>query len=383
MKITFYAYPKVYGGLIKHIELLKEGLQAKHHVNLIIPENLKQNIRCDEAPLDRFALDHHVVKGKFDWGGFFRLYHFLKRSKPDIFHVHLASPGESTLPFLASRLAGIPVIIATEHSPSYFPLERFYSVRVKNFCQRFIDRIIALSESGQHILVHKFGINPKKISVVYNGVNIVERNSEEAQRETRQKLGIKEGSTVVVTISEITEKKGIGVLLQAAEQFIKKEAPVHFLIIGEGHLRDTFQSHYGSYIEERHMIFTGYQEDVKPYLSISDLFVLPSFGEEIPFSLLEAMAARIPVVSTAVGGIPEIIKHAESGWLVKPNDANDLFSGIMQVMQDKTVAQALSRNAFHLIETKFSLSTMIDLTERIYRSLLANKLGRFDDKNRN
>lgn len=377
VKIALYAYPKVYGGLMRHVELLAEGLVPNHQVTLIIPEDVQHDRASAEASLDGLVLRHDIIKGKWDWRGWFRLHHFLRQTRPDIFHVHLASPGESTLPMVASRMAGVPVTLTTEHSPSYFPLEKFYSKRVKHICQRWMDRIIALSENGRHVLVHQYGIDPQKISVVYNGVNILEKVSEEEQKKTRRKLGIRQGSTVITTISEITEKKGIGILLQVVERLIQKKIPIQILIVGEGPLKNECQSRYKSYVESRHIIFAGYQKDVRSFLSISDLFVLPSFGEEIPFAILEAMAARIPVIVTAVGGIPEIISHAESGWLVKPGDADDLASALSQIMEDNTLSRNLANRAFHLVTTRFSLSAMVEQTQEIYRSLLVEKRGTF------
>ncbi len=373
VKITFYAYPKVYGGLMRHLELLSRALSVKHQICLIIPSSIRMDLPTMDATPQALDFCCQVVKGKWDWPGWFRLLRFLKKIRPDVFHLHLASPGESTLPLLASHFAGIPVTITTEHSPSYFPMEKFYSKRVKIFSQRYVDVNIVLSERGKQFMVHKYGMDPGKMRVVPNGVPITERLPREKSEAVRELLGIRKSSSVITAISEITERKGIDLLLQAFDLLIQKKLQAQLLIIGEGPLRRQLQKQY-RHLEESHDIhFLGYQKDVRSYLSISDLFVLPSLGEELPLSILEAMASGVPVIATDVGGIPELIKHGESGWLVKPGEAHELTSALSYLMDDKRVARRLADNALHLVEAKFTLSAMVNQTEEIYRSQLKQK----------
>ncbi len=358
---------------MRHIELLSKELLGKHQVCLILPSAFQRELPCGGSSQKGMDLCSHVVKGKWDWRGWFRLFRFLKKTGPDIFHLHLASPGESTLPILASHFAGIPVTVTTEHSPSYFPLEKFYSKRIKRFSQRYVDLNIALSESGQQFLIHKYAMDPGKMRVVYNGVHIPESLPEEEKEAVRESLGVRKGSSIITTISEITEKKGIDLLIQAFELLIQKKHPFQLLVIGEGPLRGELQNRYRHFAESHDIHFLGYQRDVRSYLSISDLFVLPSLGEELPFSILEAMAAGVPVIATDVGGIPEIIRHGESGWLIKPGEAHELTSALSYLMHDKTMAQRLAANALRLVQKKFSLSAMADRTEKIYQSLLEER----------
>lgn len=370
VKITFYAYPKVYGGLMRHLELLSRALYAKHQICLIIPSAIRRDLPAMDAPPQALDLCCHVVNGKWDWPGWFRLLRFLKKTRPDVFHLHLASPGESTLPLLASHLAGIPVTIATEHSPTYFPLGKFYSKRVKIFSQRYVDLNIVLSERSKQFMVHKYGMDPGKMRVVPNGVPIPEKLPIDKSEAVRDSLGIRKNSSVITAISEITERKGIDLLIQAFDLLIQKKLPAQLLVIGEGPLKRQLQKRY-RHLEESHDIhFLGYQKDVRPYLSISDLFVLPSLGEELPLSILEAMASGVPVIATDVGGIPEIIEHGESGWLVKPGEVRKLTSALSYLMDDKRMAQRLADNALHLVKARFSLSAMVNQTEEIYRSQL-------------
>ena len=376
MKIALYAYPEVYGGLMRHVELLGEGLSGKHHVTVIIPEVFRQNLRVPS--LKGLNIEHFVVKGKFNLLGFFNLYKFLSKMKPDVFHVHLSSPGESTLPFLASHLAGIPITIATEHSPAYFPLEKFYSKSLKRFCMKFIDKVIAISESAESHLIERFAINPKKLSVVYNGVRIMTKVPKEEKMRIRGKLGIREDFYVITTTSEITERKGIDMIFKMAEQLIKKVGKIHFLLIGEGPRRKEFEQQYKDYMDSHYITFLGYQRDLKPYLSISDFFiVLPSLGEEVPFSLLEAMATGVPVIAAYIGEIPQMVNSLRRGLFLKDRDVAELCSALLQLMADKSLAHSLSRNARRLIETRFSLSAMVEQTQEIYRSLLVEKRGTF------
>ncbi|MEW5806017.1 MAG: glycosyltransferase family 4 protein [Acidobacteriota bacterium] len=394
MKIVLYACPKVHGGLMRHVEMLGRALSEKHDVTIVLPEALQKGI--EPSPLEKRdasdreveeiisrkeKIEHCVVKGKFDWLQFVRLYRFLKRKGPDLFHVHLASPGESTLTFIAAFMAGVPATLETEHAPSYFPLERFYSRIVKRFLTKFMGRVIALSENGRRLLIQRYSIPSDKIAVIYNGIEIPEEVRHEGQRSIKtisgiselEGSGIDEDSTIVTTVSEITERKGIPILLQAAEELVREENKVHFLIIGEGVMRLDLWKRYKNLIDSRRVHFLGYKKDISTYLSISDIFVLPSFGEEFPLSVLEAMAHGVPVIATRVGGVPEMIQHLENGWLVKPGDAAELAAAIHALMKDGKLALTLSKNAYDAIRTRFSAAEMVRQTEAVYASLIAGK----------
>ena len=373
MKITFYANPKVYGGLMRHLEFLAAELAPKHGVNVIVPGMMME--KSSLANLSGVAISHSVIKGKSDWKGFFRLCGELRRNLPDVFHVHLSSPGESTLAFVASRLSGVPVIIATEHAPSYFPLRKIYSRSVKRFCLKFIARVIALNLKSKDSLVEEYGISPDKVSVIYNGVPIAERVSQEKRREMRRRTGISDDAIVVTTVSEITERKGIGMLLRVSEELMKEKTGIHFLLIGEGRQKSEFEERYKSFIDAGAIIFPGYQDDTASYLALSDIFVLPSFSEEFPFALLEAMAAGLPVVATGVGGIPEMVDHMKDGLLIKPEDQMELRAALSLLMEDADLRGRLSRNALEKIDRGFSTAAMIRQTEDLYRTLLLEKKG--------
>ncbi len=373
MNIVFYTDPRVYGGLLKHVGLLGEELLRQYRVSLIIPEAFMEK---EVATVIGWSqVQHCIVKGKFDLKGFLRLYGFLKRTHPDIFHVHLASPGESTLAFVAASLSEVPVVIATEHSPSHYPLKKFYSRITKRMCVRSIDTIIALSSEGKGHLVKAYSIDPGKIQIVHNGIRGMRVLSDDEKGAMKRHLNIDGKATVITTISEITERKGIGILLQVARELLTEGKNICFLLIGEGSARSEYEERYRDHVSAGRIVFTGYMSDVVPHLSISDLFVCPSFGEEMPLSILEAMAAKVPIIATAVGGIPEIIRHNENGCLVKPHESAALYSAISHLMEDKESARILAEKAFEDVTTKFSLSSMVDRTEEIYISLLRKKEG--------
>jgi len=149
----------------------------------------------------------------------------------------------------------------------------------------------------------------------------------------RRQMGVPEDAILVCTVANITSLKGIDVLLKAAVQVRRKHPCVRFLVMGkklstQQRFIRKLEHAIAAYDMSSHFLLVGYREDIPLVLQDSDLFVLPSLSEGTPLSILEAMAAGVPVIATCVGGIPEQIEHGKSGILIRPGDVDGLATAI-------------------------------------------------------
>ncbi|HVQ35978.1 MAG TPA: glycosyltransferase family 4 protein, partial [Pyrinomonadaceae bacterium] len=143
------------------------------------------------------------------------------------------------------------------------------------------------------------------------------------------------------------------------------------VIVGEGPELESLTTAAAASNLSDCVIFAGQVKDVAPFYAAADVLVLPSHSEGSPYVLLEAMAARVPVVATAVGGVPEMVEDAESALLVPASDPSAMAAAIERVLTDPELARRLTENAFNLVETRYSPKTYVSSLVEIYREVIS------------
>jgi glycosyltransferase involved in cell wall biosynthesis len=176
---------------------------------------------------------------------------------------------------------------------------------------------------------------------------------------------------VVATVANLRPGKGHEVLLRAAARVVARVPDVRFELIGDGRLRSSLEQLARELGIANHVAFRGHCADVAERLAASDLFAFPSFMEASPNSVIEAMAARLPVVATEVGGIPEIVEHGRNGLLVPPRDEAALADALLRVIERPAEADALADAARQSVEQRFSFDRMVQEFEHLYCEELA------------
>jgi glycosyltransferase involved in cell wall biosynthesis len=220
--------------------------------------------------------------------------------------------------------------------------------------------LIAVSQYTKKELTEFYNISEEKIHVIYNGVDIqkfkpLSRNKTELRRE----LGLAPSDRkMILFVGRLYSRKGLPTLLQAAQVVVKDFRNTQFVISGGGFKQNEeklrkLATQLGI---EDNVSFVGYFPDEKlPDLyAAADVFVLPALYENFPFAILEAMSTGLPVVSTRVGGIPELIVDKHSGLLIEPYDHEQLADAIIRLLQDSNFAEELGRKARQLVEEKFA-----------------------------
>lgn len=284
----------------------------------------------------------------------------LRVRRPSVFHAHLTMPLACKFGLLGAALARVPAVIASEHL--YVDIPYRYSVYVERFLEPVIHRYIAVSNDVARQLTAKLGFTRHKTQVVHNGVAI-EPFEQVAIAESYQQLP----HPLVLTTARLTPQKGISCLLDAAA--LVPQAT--FLIAGEGPLAPELRTQAQRLGIAHRVIFAGYVENVPALLRASDLFVLPSLYEGLPLSILEAMAAGVPVIATDVGGIGEAISNESNGLLVPPADPAALANAIRKMLDNRNYAQQLAEAGRARVRTHFSAETMTRRTVDIYCRVLA------------
>lgn len=295
-------------GLLRFLE--RKGISTRH---------LKY-LRRSVNPLFDFCL------------GLIEIYKLVKREKPDI--LFLCSSKAGAMGSLVGRLAKVPKIIYriggwTFNDPRSFLSKTLYKF-IEKFSAKWKDIIIVNSEHDRKQAL-ELGIKPRdKIVTIYNGIGSLEFLSREKAREF---LNLKNSDFVVGTIANDYPSKGLKYLKKA--EYELRDTDCKFIIIGTGN---------------------RFIPDAHKYLKAFDIFVLPSVKEGFPWTILEAMAAEVPIVATKVGAIPEI----QPGILVEPRNPEQLAEAIKSLVKNSELREKLTREAKKKVEEEFNLEKMVN-----------------------
>ncbi len=296
------------------------------------------------------------------FGGVFRLWRALRAERPAIFHAHLSWPLACKYGVLAAWLARVPAIVATA--------QLYLEVRGNRrppLALRVPRRIIAVSEEVRARYAGELGVPVRKLVVVRNGIR-VPPSACPPDPALRAELLRDRPDYLVFTPARLHRQKGHAYLLAAAAQV----SDATFVLAGDGPLRAELEGRARQLGITDRCIFLGERPDVQDLLAVADLVVLPSLFEGLPVSVLEAMAARRPVVATAIGGTSEAVIHESTGLLVPPRDAAALASAIHRLRADPALAHRLATAGRERVEREFSsVGTTRDVM-RIYDEVMAD-----------
>ena len=214
-----------------------------------------------------------------------------------------------------------------------------------------------------------------KLGTITNGVDVDQLSAickESAW--LKSELGIPAENKVVVNVANFTPKKRHIDLLKAARDVVALHPDTSFVLVGQGPLLEETK---GAAIEMglgENVFFTGLRSDAREIIAAADLFVLSSQFEGMPISVLEAMGTRTSVLSTRVGGLPEMIVEGQEGTLVDPGEPDKLASGICSLLGDESQRHSLADRAFTRVSSEFDVRSMVRKTEQLYLELTEGKL---------
>ncbi|MEA3420122.1 MAG: glycosyltransferase, partial [Acidobacteriota bacterium] len=292
------------------------------------------------SPLHRKALEANLpvipikIGNELDIAAVLRLASAMKRRKCRLVHFHDAH--SITVGSAAASLAKVPLRIISRRVD--FQLKSNYFSRAKYM--KHIDAIIAVSEGVKNVLVDG-GINPGIIRVVPDGIDFTPYKKAVSSDYLRREISCSPDDFLVGIVAHLADHKGHKYLIQATK-LLKEVAPkIKVIIVGEGPLKMELNRQVKEINVEDMVFFLGFRKDVPQILASLDLFVLSSHMEGMGSILMDAMACRLPVVATKVGGIPEVVIQGETGLLVPPRRPSALAKSILKLYSDRTLASRL------------------------------------------
>jgi glycosyltransferase involved in cell wall biosynthesis len=301
---------------------------------------------------------------------FFQLCWVIYRHRVDLIHVNSYVPGNYVR--LAAALMQVPIVIDHWHGFTRFNRKRRLICR---FLSRFTDLSLAVSQGVKGYLVKEIGLQPDQIRVVPNGVDIAAIDAARPGAEVRRELGLSEGAPVIGLVGRLDHwGKGHKELFEAMAG-LKERFPIHALIIGGGRRRKEVRALAASLGLADIVHFLGHRRDVPDLLHAMDIFILPSYSEGVSLALLEAMAAGLPVIASAVGGNPEVVTDGETGLLIPPRDAEALAEAMERLLADPAWAKEMGENARKQVEADYSLDHLGRKINEIYEELVEKKFG--------
>ncbi|SNB46133.1 glycosyltransferase [Geobacter sp. DSM 9736] len=309
--------------------------------------------------------------------------HYLKifrTLRPDMIHANLPDPSSCRTALAAAFCAGTPAVTVTNHLPNLtYPRSWRGKLVGKSMWDWFVWRIvfgivdtsIVVSKASARSLESNYPAEKDKICCIYNGVDIARFNFGDTgqARRVRSDFGVADDAVLFCSIGRLEQQKGYEYLLSAMQQLVARHPHVKLLLIGDGTLLRELKTLALQLGIEGQVIFAGARSDIPELLSASDIYVNSSLFEGLPFSILEAMAAGLPIIATGVDGNREIVVDGETGVLVRPRDPDNLAQEMRNLVEAPERRAAIGRNARELVVRQYSQESMFRETENLYRRL--------------
>ncbi len=288
----------------------------------------------------------------------------------DLIHTH--GYRANLIGLAASRWFGLP-IVTTCHG--YISIDRQLARynKLDVFLLRYFDRVIAVSDRMKMDLVEK-GVHPGRISVIINAAGEgIGGGGTAARTETRSRLGIHDGVFVYGFVGRLSEEKGLDYLIDAVKGLSYEKEPWRLIILGDGPQRQALENAVRESGLTPQVLFAGFQSDTEAWYPAMDAIVLPSLTEGTPMVLLEAMARGIPVIATAVGGVPAILFGKENGILVPPADSTRLLEAMRTVAGDPDLCRRLSDGGIRSVQERYDVPSWIRKLRDVYSTTLRER----------
>jgi glycosyltransferase involved in cell wall biosynthesis len=313
---------------------------------------------------------YHRLKtpGKLPVCSIYSLAKLLRKEKPDI--VVIYGLRANFIGRLAAKLAGTKVILSAILSTDDW----------RKWYHSVLDRITAWAVTGwvpnsiacMNSTIKREKFPKERFTVIYDGIDVEKwkRHNDGTRKQIRKGLGLSDDVILCVTVGNFRYQKGYPYLIQAIPEIIKKQPQARFVFVGRGKMEEELKKKCIDLGIQDYVIFTGYREDIRQIYEGADIMVLPSVCEGLPVSLIEAMSMELPVVSTKIGGIPELVENGITGILVPPADSDALTKAIVQLASDSAQRKQMGNNARKRVCENFSMrknaSKLIEYYQKQY-----------------
>lgn len=376
MKILYIITKSNWGGAQKNVfELAKAMKEKGHSVSVALGGAGILQKRLEDEGIKTYPISdlQRDISIKKEIGSFRELFRLIKRERPDILHLH--STKAAALGSLAGRLLKIKSVIVTVHGFA-FNEDRSLSQKVTIaffswLTMIFAHKTIVLSKREYLQAEHFPGVKEKIVSISLGMKPPIFMSINGAKQMIGKLIGMDavtmSKKIVIGTIAELHPNKGLTFLINAMKQVSKDHPDAICIIIGDGEETSALHLKIKESGLENTVFLTGYIEDASDYLKAFNIFVLPSLKEGLPYAILEAGCASLPVVATTVGGVPEIVEDMRSGVLIQPKNERELSHALSFMIEHPTMRRQYGTSLRENVIQNFSLEKMIEQTETLYK----------------
>jgi glycosyltransferase involved in cell wall biosynthesis len=376
-KIVLFSDSTEYGGAEKYFGDLCFSLQESKEFDVrvvITPKQLSsplgQNLQKSKVRFD--CLNTSCLKPRL-FKTVNQTLNYLFSIKPDLIHFNLHHADSCRYPILIAALLSHSFIMTEHLLGKGWSLAARMTKRFKEFAYSKAKAGIVISEKNKQILLEEANIDSNKVSVVRNAINIRTLASVFSDaKQIRSKLEIDEHTLVIVTVARLEKQKGHAYLIKSLKDVVKIYPNIKLVLVGDGSLKEKLIQQINDQQLNDYCLVLGSRTDIPDLLAMADIFVLPSLSEGLPFSILEAMAMKKPVIATDVGGISEVVHDHQTGSLVASKNSRALTKAIIELLGNPNRRLELGNAGYNLVVDKFNLERLIHDTINVYKRSLAD-----------
>ncbi|WP_232695725.1 glycosyltransferase family 4 protein [Brevibacillus daliensis] len=316
--------------------------------------------------------------GRFDMRILQGVKHEIEKMDPDIVHTHGVKA--NFLGRLAVRNLQYRTITTVHSNLRYdyvSPFASFVTTQMEKRTRKWNDHFITVSRALQDVLIQEDGIPASKTTVIYNGTDLtpyqLHMEKEVDRKALREEWNLPQDAFVFGNVGRIVQIKGLPHLLDAFSLYLKKTNATnsYLVIIGDGPERSSLEEQANRLGITSFIRFVGFRTDVPRCLHAIDLYVHAALYEGLGYTIVEAMASHLPVIATSAGGVPEFVLSQETGLLVTPASPEELTEAMITLEADTDLQQKLVEQASDMVEQRFTIDKMAELTLDLYHRLVA------------
>ncbi|HEU4928253.1 MAG TPA: glycosyltransferase family 4 protein [Candidatus Krumholzibacteria bacterium] len=318
-----------------------------------------------------FAGCERIMKRRGDRLGALRLVSHLRSFRPHVVFC-LDHHDAMTMGRLAGLISGANALVVASHATSLVGKRRLFDP-LDRLLMEFTRRVVAVSRSHAEVLRRREGVERERIAVIENGVDLAAWPfvSERLRAESRAALELGPDDQVVLMVAGLRPEKAHEVLLAATARLQDRGRRVRVLLAGDGERRAAIEAAAVALGVRANVEFLGTRRDIARLLHASDAVVLPSSAEALPLALLEAMAAGTPVIASAVGSIPEVVRDGDTGLLIQPGDDVSLADRIGVILDDEARAAGLRVRARACVAQRYSIDETASRYQALFEEVMA------------
>jgi N-acetyl-alpha-D-glucosaminyl L-malate synthase BshA len=369
MKIIFLVPafpPKVIGGTeIATYHLAKYLTIRDEEVHIITYVDIKDS---EESEKEKFHI-HSIKLINIPFFGillfWIKVLFILKKIKPDVIHAQNIDMGVGG--FLAKLFFNTPYIVYGRGVEVYSPW--LFKNTISRIIFKNASEVIALTEDMKQKMNK---IYKRNIIVIPNGLDI-RKFSNWSKDKIRAQMNITNDEKIIIFVGRLHSVKGVEYLVEAMKYITQKNEKARLIIVGDGPEREKLETLVKKLDINRNVLFIGRisNEDIPKYMIMSDVLVLPSLQEGFPNTLLEAMASGLPIIATNVGGIPEIIKNGENGFLVEPKNSEAIAEKVLCFLENNELRKMVIEKNIETVK-RYRWEDITEKLEEKYKRILKN-----------